>query len=145
MLLKPLSLQVFGQALIPGAAMLEAALSAAHLLAHGSSLGDLSPALLGVSIPAPLMLSASKPATMECVLSLSASAASVSVQSNHKPGQASAAHLQGLLAGLLGENFASWKRNLPYKIGCILTYDMIDMLTLPSAPLYKSCRPCATT
>ena len=87
--------------------MLEAALSATHLLAQDTSLGDLSPALLAVSIPAPLILSASKPTTMECALSLSASAASVSVHSNFRPGQNAPAHLNGLLAGLLGKSLSS--------------------------------------
>lgn len=90
-------MQVFGQAMIPGAAMLEAALSAAHLLALGTSLGALSPALVAVSIPAPLTLAAAKPATMECVLSLSASAATVAVHSNMWPGQTPAVHLRGNL------------------------------------------------
>ena len=95
--------QVFGQAMIPGAAMLEAALSAARLLAHGQSLGALSPALVAVSMPAPLTLTAAKPATMECLLSLSASAASVAVHSNMRPGQTPAVHLRGNLVCTSGQ------------------------------------------
>lgn len=94
--------QVFGQALVPGAVMLEAALSSAHLLAHGTSLGRLTPALVAVSIPAPLPLSASRPATLDCVLSFSATAASVSVQSRTVQEQTAATHLHGLLVPVSG-------------------------------------------
>ncbi len=94
-------MQVFDQVLLPGAAMLEAALSAASLLLEGANLGSstpVSPLLSGVSIPAPLLLFARSPMVLECLVTVSSSAAAVSVQSGGSDsGRAAAVHLRGAL------------------------------------------------
>ena len=93
-----LALQVFGQVLLPGAAMLEAALSSAYLLLDGASLGSAAgmPVLAAISMPSPLALSARGQTALECVVSMSSTAATVSIQSTGSSSSSPAVtHMRG--------------------------------------------------
>ena len=89
--------QVFGQVLLPGAAMLEAALSSAVPLLDAAipSATSTTPLLQSVTIPAPLALTPRRALVLECMVVLAGSAAGVTVQSRAGDKHSAAVHLRG--------------------------------------------------
>ena len=112
-------MQVSGQVLLPGAAMLEAALSCAALLLEKATLGSpVTPLLSGISIPAPLQLSARSATVLECLVTDLSSSAAVSIQSGGLEGSRPAAvHLRGGLIGAI-EPTAVQKPLFPHQPAC---------------------------